>query len=293
MLTTMSPDNTGPAFAPTGIQGYRVRSPELETSESQGADRRGRPVRVVTWNVQGRAMRDAAEIAARVDSLGADIVCFQEIHRSQFTTIRTASALGHGEWWFKHWSIRYAPEGMATLSRWPVTPDPGSVTLTRPWHVVHYSRRIAGGLTVACPDGPLSVWNTHLSPDGPTARREAEVTKLLGLLPTERCLLAGDLNVRPGRAELAMFADAGWTDGYDLARPGVPVMTNLTDDRAQLKQRLDYILVSSDLADRVVDAWVPGASEPVDKAWWALSDHLPLVVDVDLAPAAAPAAEPG
>lgn len=255
----------------------------METSDTPEVGPRTQPVRVVTWNVQGRAMRDAAEIAARVDSLGADIVCFQEIHRSQFATIRSTSALAHGEWWFKHWSVRHAPEGMATMSRWPVAPAPGSVVLTRPWHVVHYSRRIAGGVRVQGPVGALTVWNTHLSPDGPADRREAEVTKVLGLLPRERTVLAGDLNVRPQRHELTMFADAGWTDGHDIAHPGSSPMTNLTDDRRQLKQRLDYILVSADLTDAVTGASVPGWTEPADRSWWELSDHLPLVVDLDLA----------
>lgn len=257
----------------------------METSDDPSVGRRdsaSRRVRLVSWNVQGRAMRDATEIAGRLDSLGADIVCFQEIQRSQFTTIRSESDLAHGAWWFKHWSVRYAPEGLATVSRWPLDATPGSVALTRPWHLVHYSRRIAGGVTVRTGAGPLVVWNTHLSPDGPDARREAEVIRLTELLPTRRTVLAGDLNVRPGRPELALLAAAGWRDGHDLVHPDVVVLTNLTDDRTELVQRLDYVLVSTDLADQVTDAHVPGATEPHDRSWWELSDHLPLVVDLDL-----------
>ncbi len=240
------------------------------------------PVRLVSWNVQGRAMRDPAEIARRLDELGADIVCFQEIHRSQFAAVRAQSRLAHGDWWFKHWSIRYAPEGLAVASRWPVTEHPGSVVLSHPWRLVHYTRRIAGGVVVATGTGPLHVWNTHLSPDDASARRIDEIHRLLGLVPTERSVLAGDLNVRPGSRELAVLADAGWADGHDLVHPDVVVATNLTGDRSALQQRLDYILVSPDLADHVVDAAVPGATEPIDRSWWALSDHLPLVVDLAL-----------
>jgi len=227
-------------------------------------------------------MGDPAEIARRLDGLGADIVCFQEIHRSQFARMRAASRLTHGIWWFKHWSIRYAPEGLAVASRWPVTEHPGSIALSHPWRVVHYSRRIAGGVSVATDHGALDVWNTHLSPDGAPARRLAEIRQLLALLPTSRTVLAGDLNVRPGSHELAVLAEAGWTDGHDGVHPDSVVATNLTGDRKRLKQRLDYVLVSRDLVDHVVDARVPGATEPVDTSWWALSDHLPLVVDVEL-----------
>lgn len=224
-------------------------------------------------------MGDAGEIARRLDDLGADIVCFQEIQRSQFARIRETSRLAHGAWWFKHWSIRYAPEGMAVASRWPVTENPGSVPLTHRWRLVHYTRRIAGGVNVATDAGPLHVWNTHLSPDDAEARH-AEIGRLLELVPTTRSVLAGDLNVRPGAVELATLAGAGWTDGHDIVHPGTVVATNLTDDRAALEQRLDYILVSADLVDRVTGATVPGATEPYDKSWWALSDHLPLVVDL-------------
>lgn len=226
-------------------------------------------------------MDDPREIARRLDALGADIVCFQEVHRSQFAAVRAQSRLTHGAWWFKHWSIRYAPEGLAVASRWPVTANPGSVSLSHPWRLVHYSRRIAGGVSVATDAGPLQVWNTHLSPDD-AARRVAETRRLLQLLSTTSTVLAGDLNVRPGSPELGLLADAGWTDGHDLAHPGTVVATNLTGDRTSLKQRLDYVLVSPDLADRVVGACVPGATEPVDTSWWALSDHLPLVVDLEL-----------
>jgi len=178
--------------------------------------------------------------------------------------------------------ILATPEGLAVASRWPVTEHPGSIALSHPWRVVHYSRRIAGGVSVATDHGALDVWNTHLSPDGAPARRLAEIRQLLALLPTSRTVLAGDLNVRPGSHELAVLAEAGWTDGHDGVHPDSVVATNLTGDRKRLKQRLDYVLVSRDLVDHVVDARVPGATEPVDTSWWALSDHLPLVVDVEL-----------
>lgn len=246
------------------------------------AEKRETRVRLVSWNVQGRAMDDPAIIADRLDGIAADIVCFQEIHRSQFAAVRAASRLHHGDWWFKHWSIRYAAEGLAVASRWPVVAQPGSVALTHKWRWLHYTRRIAGGVTVGHPTGPLQVWNTHLSPDGAALQRRHEITELLGILPTEQTVLAGDLNVVPGSVELAMLADAGWLDGHDLAHPGASVMTNLTADRRHLKQRLDYVLVSRDLAASVVGAEVPGATEPTDRSWWVLSDHLPLVVDLDV-----------
>lgn len=245
------------------------------------AENTGTPVRIVSWNVQGRAMDDPVGIARRLDELRADIVCFQEIHRSQFARVRATSRLVHGTWWFKHWSIRYAAEGLAVASRWPITETPGSVVLSHPWRLVHHTRRIVGGVTIATDADPLHVWNTHLASGDPD-RRRVEVARLLEVLPTARTILAGDLNVRPGAPELVTFAEAGWTDGHDIVHPDVVVATNLTDDRTALKQRLDYVLVSPDLAGTVTDAAVPGATEPIDRSWWALSDHLPLVVDLVL-----------
>ncbi len=227
-------------------------------------------------------MVDPGEIARRLDELEADIVCFQEIHRSQFAAVRAQSRLAHGNWWFKHWSIHYAAEGLAVASRWPVAARPGSVALSHKWRWLHYTRRIAGGVTVATDAGPLHVWNTHLSPDDASARRLAEIHQLLGLVPTTRAVVAGDLNVRPGSHELAVLAEAGWIDGHDIVHPDSVVATNLTGDRRHLKQRLDYVLVSRDLVDHVADASVPGATEPIDTSWWSLSDHLPLVVEVTL-----------
>lgn len=55
------------------------------------------PIRLVTWNVQGRALADATVTAERLVTLRADIACFQEVHRSQFAAIRAHSRLAHGE----------------------------------------------------------------------------------------------------------------------------------------------------------------------------------------------------
>lgn len=245
---------------------------------------RGRAMRIVTWNVQGRAMADPAELAARLIGLAPDVVCFQEIHRSQFSAIQRSMGWNHGAWWFKHWSVRDAAEGLATATRWPLASTPKSIALTHPWRIVHYSRRIAGYVTVAHPSGPIEVWNTHLSPGGvaDTSARLAEIDQLVAAMSPTRAVLAGDLNFGPTGPEIGRLRAAGLTDGFELAHPSVTVSTNLTEDRSKLVQRLDYVLVTADLAEAVVAAHVPGATEPADTSWWALSDHLPLVVDVNL-----------
>lgn len=253
----------------------RSESDQIETS-------RGSTWRLATWNLQGRALGDLGEIAARIDALDVDIICFQEVQRSQFAQIRARTDLDHGAWWFKHWSLRYAPEGLATASRWPLESDPTSLALTHPWRLVHYSRRVAGCVRVAHPSGPIEVWNTHLSPGGAadTTARLAEIDQLVVAMSPTRAVLAGDLNFGPDAPEVERLRTAGLTDGFELAHPGGSVLTNLTDDRSELVQRLDYVLVTSDLAGQVSAAHVPGATEPFDKSWWALSDHLPLVVEL-------------
>lgn len=242
-------------------------------------------MRLVSWNVQGRALDDPASVAARVDALGADVVCFQEIQRDQAATVRRLSRTPYGAWWRKHWTVVHPTEGLAVTSRWPLEHVHGPVALSYPWRWFHHTRRIAGGVTVAHPAGPVGIWNTHLSPGRRVVDRHREVDRLIGLVPTERSVVTGDLNARPGSSELATFASAGWVDGHELVHPDSGVRTNLNAERNRLVQRLDYVLVSPDLVDGVVGSHVPGSGGPgadPDTSWWRMSDHLPVVVDLDV-----------
>lgn len=242
-------------------------------------------MRLVSWNVQGRALDDPASVAARVDALGADVVCVQEIQRDQAATVRRLSRTPYGAWWRKHWTVVHPTEGLAVTSRWPLEHVHGPVALSYPWRWFHHTRRIAGGVTVAHPAGPVGIWNTHLSPGRRVVDRHREVDRLIGLVPTERSVVTGDLNARPGSSELAAFASAGWVDGHELVHPDSGVRTNLNAERNRLVQRLDYVLVSPDLVDGVVGSHVPGSGGPgadPDTSWWRMSDHLPVVVDLDV-----------
>lgn len=114
-------------------------------------------------------------------------------------------------------------------------------------------------------------------------------------------MLAGDFNVQPTpldvydpgawknrnhgsapeREAIAALLDAGLRDVTRERRPepGLYTWWSLSPGRfeANLGMRIDLVLCSDDIADRVTDAWVDRSTREVDRP----SDHAPVVVDLD------------
>jgi endonuclease/exonuclease/phosphatase family metal-dependent hydrolase len=229
-------------------------------------------IRVACWNLHGSAGPDLVEVAAVLAGQEVDVVCLQEVQRHQAGRLAGRLGFDHHQWWFKHWPVIQAPEGLAVLSRWPFVGSAHRLALRTgpPWS---HRRRVAGGVRVASDDGPLEIWVSHLSSGTDREHRMREVSDLAERMGRARTVLAADLNALPKSRTVRRLLEEGFVDVLSMHPGEVP--TNWASAASmQPDQRLDYVLASPDL--EVVDAWVP---DVVDDGpdWRALSDHLPTV----------------
>ena len=229
-------------------------------------------LRVMTWNLQGSARPDLAAVLRVIEEVAPDVVLAQEVQRWQARQL--ASALGwHHEWAFKHWAFVVPAEGLALLSPQPLV-DVERTALALRWRFWSWRRRIA--LTARLDSG-IRVVDTHLGAGvgDRERRRQAEIT--IGLAAGATSLVGGDLNTRPGSTVLDAYASAGFVDAWTEVRAGDEGATNWPPGPRidPPSQRLDYVLTSG--CD-VVDAYLPSARDHL--AFGAISDHVPLVVDL-------------
>ena len=243
-------------------------------------------LRLMTYNVRACSMASCGgavdRVAAVIAAADPDVVALQEVEagasRSGFRdqTQELSQRLG----WQAHFQPAMRGEGggafgNALLSRLPtrlvasgllpqllvgVVREPRGVS----WHAVSVDGR------------ELQVLVTHL---GLTRReRTSQIEALLGPLwmGDPRCtgprLLCGDLNCRPGSPEHRRLEEVL----VDAALVSPPAAGSATFPALRPLVRLDHVLVSPDV--RVHRTEVPRGRE-LRRA----SDHLPLVVDLELA----------
>lgn len=234
--------------------------------------------RIVTWNLQGRERPDLDEVADVLAGWQPDVVALQEVQRGQARAL--ARRLGwEVAWRFKHWPVVVPPEGLALLSPTPLG-EVRRAHLAARWQPWSWRRRIAVAATVDGPDGPVVLVNTHLGAGVGDDERVRQARRTIDLLDGRPGCVVGDLNTAPGSPVLRCYADAGLRDGWDEARPGEACPTNWRPGPRDVPptQRLDYVLVADGLA--VGRAEVPGAGDPGFARFGALSDHLPLLVEL-------------
>lgn len=226
------------------------------------------PLRVVTWNLQGRERPDLVALAEWLTGADPDVVLLQEVQRRQVR--RLAGLLGWDHvWCFKHWPFPVPAEGLAVLSPQSVL-DVSRRVLAHRWAPWSWKRRVA---VAACVDGVRFV-STHLGADVGDDERARQAELVAAMVPGG--VVAGDLNAAPGSIVLDRFAQAGFRDAWDELRPDDAGATNWSPGpRAEPPtQRLDYVLVAAGLG--LVDVSLP--DDPV--ALGVLSDHLPLTATI-------------
>ena len=243
-------------------------------------------LRLMTYNVRACTTAGCGgavdRVAAAIEAAQPDVVALQEVEAgtarsgARDQTQELAARLG--------WQAHFQPAmrgagggafGNALLSRLPVRlvasgllPQLLVGVVREPrgasWHAVQIDGR------------ELQIVVTHL---GLTRReRLAQVEALLGplWLGDSRCtsprLLCGDLNCRPGSAEHRRLEGVL----VDAALVSPPAAGSATFPALRPLVRLDHVLVSPDL--RVHRTEVPRRRE-----LRRTSDHLPLVVDLELA----------
>lgn len=234
-------------------------------------------IRILTWNLQGRAGPDLDAVTASILAAGADLVVLQEVQRRQARALAERLGWSHA-WRWKHWPIVVPAEGLAVLAPSAIDGVERRVLASR-WRFWSWKRRIALAATVA----GLRLVDVHLGAGVDDAERVRQAGLVVGasLRPD---VVAGDFNVRPGSPVLEIFRRSGLRDAWAEARPGEEGPTNW---RAGPRdgppvQRLDHVLVVRDLV--VADAAVPRFGSAGFERYGELSDHLPVTVTVDRAP---------
>lgn len=242
-------------------------------------------IRVMTYNVHGCVggdrKLDVGRIAAVIAREEPDVVALQEldVNRSRSERVDQAAAiaerLGMNHHFNQAFRVQDEQYGDAILSALPMRLVK-SAPLPRPARMTALEMRGALWVEVKTPSGPLQVINTHL-----------------GLLPNEH------------KIQVAALLSKEWTGGDDYKAPGILIGDfNATSRYAAYKRlstafrdlqtghgvgtaptfparhpviRIDHMFATPGV--KALDCWTPnGLLARV------ASDHLPLVIDLEIAP---------
>lgn len=224
--------------------------------------------RVLTWNVRGSAQPDITALAEVVRSYSPDVLALQEIQRLQAR--RLAALLG----WQHHWGRKHYPYGHALWWRAEglsiMSPHRLSATarqsISPGVHIYTWRHRILLAADVERDGGRLRVVNTHLASHATGSdERIAQAGRVAMRVRADGApltVVAGDLNA-PGEVEVIRELRA-----VGLRDPG----GGPTNPSIAPNQRLDYVLIPE--RARLVEQSEPDGGE----WWWALSDHIPVLV---------------
>jgi len=242
----------------------------------------------MTWNVHGSARPDRNGLVEAITSFAPDIVAVQEVQIGQ--AHRLANRLGWNvQWVRKHFPLGpllwWRAEGLAVISRlritplttWVLTPGTGQST---------YRRRIAQRVALHLDSEPLGsgvhLVNTHLASHAAGRDARIEQAQLLASLieqqvaaddPGPPLVVAGDLNAHDEPDVLAALRGIGLVDAWAHAAERVSP-TGMTSPSGGPTARIDYVLAGPGWTVRRAE--VPQSN----RNWAALSDHLPVVVDL-------------
>lgn len=238
------------------------------------------PIRLATFNIHHAEGADGRLDLDRVADVvrGADVVAFQEVdvrfrERSKFEDQAAAlgTRLGHHVAFGGNLIEGQGAYGVALVSRFSIL---GHRNLPLPRSTGREKAEPRGVLeaTVDTPGRPTRFYVTHLAHDSPADRR-LQIARLreVAAAAAGPFVLLGDLNLRPDSEDYAA-----------LLRPGADGAAPMVDAWARVGRgdgatiglggkspgRIDYILVSSDLAAGLVEARVDAATRA--------SDHQPL-----------------
>lgn len=245
-----------------------------------------KPLRVLVYNIHAGKDAGGADNLARVADLvtmtHADIVLLQEVDvgttRSggvdQLEALRRLT--GHHGAFGRTLDFQGGQYGIAVLSRWPIQAD-SMISLP----VVPAQARAGGSyeprgalhVTVAHPDGPVHVLNTHLDPGKDPHYRRQEIAGIRGALERihtagRPVFFGGDLNATPDDSAIASLATARLRDSW-MVCPGIG--PSGTFPAAGPVKRIDYLWISETVRCSVA---VVLASE--------VSDHRPLLVTLTI-----------
>ncbi len=257
------------------------RSPSPRPARPRSDGGRQPPLRVLTYNIHACMGMDGKTSPARtarvIGALTPDVVALQEVDAGRFRTSGVHQARHLGEAlemdhrFFPLIESKDGQYGLAVLSRFPIRRERFAV-LPGPFGRGR-EQRGAMWVTVETPDGPVHLFNTHLS----LYRRErmAQIEALLGpawvadVPEGEPVILCADLNAGPRSPVYRRLA--GRLRDVQTSVPGVTPRATFFSRSPIL--RLDHIFVSDPLAPVAVQ--IPAGQEVR-----LTSDHLPLAAEL-------------
>ncbi|WP_342768957.1 endonuclease/exonuclease/phosphatase family protein [Brevibacillus panacihumi] len=227
-------------------------------------------IRVISYNIHsGRDLfwrNRLVQMARTLLALDADIICLQEVHenskygyQAQYLSEQLSYALAFSP------SIALAGGfyGNALLTRLPIK-ESGSIFLP-----AKREQRTLLSATLLWQEHEIRVWNTHCSLQaGSRAMQVQQLRSMAADHPETPLLLFGDFNTTN-----VSFAPFLIDCAREMGKEGVPTLP-------AFRRRLDYIFASPH--------WQVLRYTLSPVAW---SDHLPVIVELDLRPGrpAAPA----
>ncbi|MEK6702404.1 MAG: endonuclease/exonuclease/phosphatase family protein [Planctomycetota bacterium] len=273
-------------------------------------------IRVVTYNVQKSKPVQSPDSFARVlDKLDPDVIVLEEWDQGDAASVE--------EWFRAHWGSptpwhvhKTSGTGVLIASKFPLSPlPPDTLELTQGKEKP--SRIRFASAIVDTPAGALMVTGVHLKccggasgPEEQTRQAEAKALNMaLGQFAagaTVSRVVVGDLNLVGSRVPLDLLRAGLDSDGTDLGVVAPRVLgdsthTTWVDWSTEFTPaRLDWVLFGRTGA-KVAQSFVLDTSllsaeslarMGLDKGDTSASDHMPVVVDFVLTPAAPKAAEP-
>jgi endonuclease/exonuclease/phosphatase family metal-dependent hydrolase len=232
------------------------------------------PLRVMTYNIHSayniEGHQNPEEIARVIEASGADIIALQEVSRGWLIEGSTDLA----SWLARRLNMHILFKGttgpvwgIAILTRYPIV-DHGSGALPLDGSLI--GRGYLWLKIDVDAQQPVQIIATHLHHIGEEVSvRLAQVPVLLEYWDhAPRSVILGDMNAKPGEADMALILQEGFIDSWTEVGSG----DGYTYSSGDPYQRIDWIWHTPDLVALDVEILQSTAS-----------DHLPVVITLDVA----------
>ena len=216
------------------------------------------PLRVLVYNIHAgkdaKGVDNLERVAQIVRDTRADVVLLQEVDKGttrsgkvdQVAELRRLT--GYYGAFGKTLDYQGGDYGIAILSRWEITSDTLIHLPVEPPQFrsnVSYEPRGALRVAIQSPLGILRVVNTHIDASREDTYRLQEAKTVIAIAGALRdsagtTLVGGDLNSEPESEVIALFAPAGWKDGFRECGRGSGL--SYPDDVPV--KRIDYLMMT-------------------------------------------------
>lgn len=237
----------------------------------------------IDTNVASHPERTARALAKHAP----DIITLQEGPPEELVARFAAELEMHYVWFPGGWegNADY-PGGFpgAVVSRYPILESENRPSAGEPHSDALFTRHL-GRAVLDTPGGPLHVISTHLHAQSARARQHevTEIIKLTNSLKQDApVLVQGDMNHREGSDEYALWAEAGMVDVN--ARHGIIDTATFSSVTPRVHIDRFFVPESKALTSRSarVLTEVPFVPDVDDPASYALSDHLPVLAELQM-----------